>query len=275
MSLIPTSRIPSSQNIFTPNGVYFGIVQRVDPVDLRVWVRIPRLNPTADFGPLNTTLVTTPSVGDTVSCHFIEDRADDMLVTGIVNDGWSGVGGGEVGATGPTGPTGPAGVTGATGPTGGTGPAGATGVSGIQGVTGATGPASSSLIATPADQSMEGLKITLTANTNLSRGQVVFINSSGRAGLADANVLTSASAVAIATSTIASLASGTFLIMGLVRDDAAYAFTPGGTIYLSGAPGGITQTAPAAVGDYVVSLGVAITADMWLFRPSSTLIERA
>lgn len=79
-------REKSSSTRFTPNGVYYGIVKRVDFDANSVWVELPRVVTGYQFGPLVVSAATLPRVGAKVSCMFIEDRMDDLVVLGISLD---------------------------------------------------------------------------------------------------------------------------------------------------------------------------------------------
>lgn len=173
-----TSPDKTASVAFKPNGIYTGLVTRVDAANQRVWVMIPRVANDFQFGPLAVLSTDLPAVNDRVGCLFVEDRADDLVVLGSIKSStssvystpiictstsrpdsppvgtiiyetdtqssyvWNGaswVGFGG-GTTGPTGPTGSIGPTGPTGPTGATGAAST--VAGPTGPTGATGAAS-------------------------------------------------------------------------------------------------------------------------------------
>lgn len=80
MTLYGYSRDKSASQQFRPYGIYFGDVTRV--VDnFQIWVRIPRIDPTAEFGPLPTTQPAL--VGNTAACMFTEDRTDEIVVVGV------------------------------------------------------------------------------------------------------------------------------------------------------------------------------------------------
>lgn len=125
----------------------------------------------------------------------------------------------------------------------------------------------------PADDSYEGLTIPGTAAVALVWGDVVYVDSAGKMAKADADALATGPAIALATGTIGANAAGTFLIFGTVRDDSANAFTPGATVYLSTTAGGYTTTAPSGVDDVIQVLGVALSADVWLFSPQLVRVE--
>jgi len=60
-----------------------------------------------------------------------------------------------------------------------------------------------------------------------------------------------------------------------VRDDSAFAFTPGVPLYVSGTLGAITATKPTGSGDVVRTVGYAVHADMIYFNPSSDYVTLA
>ncbi len=127
---------------------------------------------------------------------------------------------------------------------------------------------------TMADDTWVGPTATLTAAENLVIGDVCYINSSAKMAKGDADAAATAGVMCIALGTIAADAAGTFgLPGGYLRDDSAYAWTPGATLYLSTTPGGITATAPSGAADVVQVLGYAHEADIVFFNPSPVLIE--
>ena len=125
-----------------------------------------------------------------------------------------------------------------------------------------------------ADHEASGVKVALTAGESVVFGDVCYIKSDGKLWKADASSDTTASAVAIAIATISADASGSFLIMGIGRDD-TWAWTVGGLLYLSETTGAITQTAPITSGAQVQILGVATHADRILFKPELVQVEVA
>ena len=128
---------------------------------------------------------------------------------------------------------------------------------------------------TPNDDSYSGTTILATGGESLVFGDVCYIKSDGKMGKADADAIATAGAVFMAMGTIANNAKGLFLVNGVVRDDSAYNFTIGGMVYLSTTAGGVTQTAPSGTGDVVQVLGVALTADKFLFNPNLAMVEIA
>lgn len=71
---------------FQPNGVYFGIVKRIDESINRVWVEIPRLVLDFQFGPVSVVGSSLPAVGDSVACMFTENSTDNLVVLGKFMD---------------------------------------------------------------------------------------------------------------------------------------------------------------------------------------------
>lgn len=79
-----TSPDKTASVAFRPNGVYLGLVTRVDSNIKRVWVMIPRVSSGFQFGPLSVAMTDLPSVGDRVACLFVENRSDDIVVIGVI-----------------------------------------------------------------------------------------------------------------------------------------------------------------------------------------------
>lgn len=77
------AREKSTSTGFTPNGVYDGIVRRVDSASKTAWIELPRVAEGFEFGPLVCTTIQMPRVGDKVACMFMEDRVDDVIVLGV------------------------------------------------------------------------------------------------------------------------------------------------------------------------------------------------
>lgn len=123
-----------------------------------------------------------------------------------------------------------------------------------------------------ANTSASGIKVALTAAENLGFGDVGYINSNGKVAKADADAIATSSAVVMALASISTDASGQFLMIGYARND-AWAWTPGGLIYLSTTAGLPTQAAPTATDDVIQILGVATHADRMLFSPNLAQVE--
>lgn len=122
--------------------------------------------------------------------------------------------------------------------------------------------------------SASGIKATFTAGENLSFGDVCYIKSDGKMWKTDADAIATSYCVAMALGTINADASGTFLLLGIARDD-SWAWTVGGAIYLSTTAGELTQTAPSGTDDCIVVVGIATHADRMYFKPDFTVIEHA
>jgi len=121
-----------------------------------------------------------------------------------------------------------------------------------------------------------GITITLTAGVNMAFGDVGYIASTGKVLLIDADAIATMSGVVMCISaTINQDAGGTFLMMGVARDD-SWNWTVGGLIYatVTGTSGNtLSQTAPTGTDDVVQVLGVATHADRMMFMPQLVQIE--
>lgn len=125
------------------------------------------------------------------------------------------------------------------------------------------------------DHTASGLTIVLTANEGQNFGDAVFINSTGKAQLGDADAIATASCVAMCTETVTADNTATYLLQGIARDD-TWTWTVGGLIYLTvtGTTGNtLSQTMPSGTNDVVQILGVATHADRMLFKPQLVQIE--
>lgn len=80
------ARAKSASTPVSTNGIYFGVVRRVDTNLNRVWVEIARLNRGFQFGPLAVVGPVLPVVGDRVACEFVEDKTNDLVVLGVVKN---------------------------------------------------------------------------------------------------------------------------------------------------------------------------------------------
>jgi len=178
------------------------------------------------------------------------------------------------GVTGPAGPTGP---TGSDGSEGLNGTNGTNGTNGSVGPTGPPGPSGFDSTAFSFDHSSTGIRIVLTAAASSAMGDVVFIASSGKAAFCKADALANCPyAFAIcADATISANASGYWLTNGTLRHD-AWSWTTGGSVYISttGTTGNtLTQTAPSASNNVVMSIGIALSAHVLYFFGSLIPIE--
>lgn len=127
--------------------------------------------------------------------------------------------------------------------------------------------------AIPSDLATSGPPVTLIAGQDLVFGDICYVKSDGKMGKADSDAIATATALFMALGTIANDASGSFATPGnFVRND-AWSWTVGGTIYLSGTAGAMTQTMPTATNSVVQILGVAMHADRMFFIPQLVQIE--
>lgn len=124
-----------------------------------------------------------------------------------------------------------------------------------------------------ADHTWSGLTAVMTAGIALVRPQAVYVGGDSKMEKALATGAATMPAIALATGTIAEDAAGEFLLQGFFRDD-TWDWTIGGLLYISeDTAGALTQELPAASGEQVQVVGVAITADIIYFNPSFELVE--
>lgn len=133
------------------------------------------------------------------------------------------------------------------------------------------------LAAAPSADSVSGVKITLVAHATVAKGDVCFINSDGEAALGDADAIASASVVVMAAAAISANDPGVFLVLGVAHLHTLNpGWTVGGLVYLSvtGTTGNtLTQSAPSGADDVIQILGVALAADILLFKPQLVQVE--
>lgn len=94
----------------------------------------------------------------------------------------------------------------------------------------------------------------VVAGATILAGQLCGLNSSGQAVLADADAATPIEAAGFAVTDIASGATGALARFG-VLEDASWAWTPPGKVYLSGTAGGYTETKVSTAGNIVQAVG--------------------
>lgn len=112
-----------------------------------------------------------------------------------------------------------------------------------------------------------------TAAVTITQWQVLYMDGSSTWRLADANGSGTYPARGISAVPLDPSDAVTALVVrGIVRND-SWAWTPGGTIYLSTTAGGLTQTAPSTSGDKVQQVGFALDADRVCFDFNSTFVE--
>ena len=123
------------------------------------------------------------------------------------------------------------------------------------------------------DHQWSGITAPMTAGTNLTRTQAVYVGGDSKMEKALATGTATMPTIALATGTITENASGEFLMQGFFRDN-TWTWTIGGLLYVSkDTAGALTQTLPAATGEQVQVVGVAITANIIHFNPSYELVE--
>jgi hypothetical protein len=114
---------------------------------------------------------------------------------------------------------------------------------------------------------------TLTAGVAFAVGQLGYISSDGKAYLYDANAESTAKgALVLATTAIASGASGLFLKSG---EWTTSGLTAGATYYGSETSGGITTTVPTTSGAIVRIIGYAQSSTVLIFNPSNDYVVLA
>lgn len=132
---------------------------------------------------------------------------------------------------------------------------------------GSTGSTFSGALAS--DDTYEGNAITgLNAGATIAQWEAVYLGGSSTWLLADADGSGTIPARGLAVAAYSSTDPATILVVGTVRND-TWAWTPGGTIYLSTTAGGLTQTAPSTSDDNVQQVGYALTADVAFFNFAS------
>lgn len=185
--------------------------------------------------------------------------------------GFSGANPGTSGFSGASGASGKSGFSGVSGAGGGGGTSGASGASGFSGVSGFSGLGT--IVANHgSDDTYTGIILTgLNAGATIAQWEAVYLGGSSTWLLADANGSGTYPARGLATAAYSNTNPAIILTYGTVRND-AWSWTIGGLIYLSGTPGGLTQTAPASSGDQVQVVGYALTSDIAFFDMNGTYL---
>ena len=117
------------------------------------------------------------------------------------------------------------------------------------------------------DDTYQGSTITgFSAGATIAQWEAVYMGSGGTWLLADCNGSGTYPARGIAVEA-GSVALGELVVLreGKARND-AWNWTIGGNIYLSGTPGGLTQTATAVSGERLQAVGFALSADTAFFN---------
>lgn len=100
----------------------------------------------------------------------------------------------------------------------------------------------------------------LLAGATIAQWEAVYLGASSTWLLADANGSGTFPCRGLAVAAYVSTNPALIIDKGVVRND-AWAWTPGGDVYLSTTAGGLTQTAPSTSGDKVQKIGYALDAD--------------
>lgn len=106
-----------------------------------------------------------------------------------------------------------------------------------------------------------------TADQDVDLTEIVFISGEGTIDLAKADAASTHAAIGVVTEAAILGDTAEFQTHGIVGGFSG--LTPGAKYYLSAATAGLViATAPSSVGEYVVFLGIAISATELLFIPS-------
>ena len=134
---------------------------------------------------------------------------------------------------------------------------------------------------TPGDEKVSGITATFTAGEDLVRGEVVYFKAGdSKMWKAVATASATSRCVAMAAADISADAAGVFLMHGFLEDNGSFpSYTIGGVIFTPEAETSNEnvpeQAAPDSDGDFVQTLGWAVTANMVYFCPSLDVIEHA
>jgi len=125
----------------------------------------------------------------------------------------------------------------------------------------------------PANLSHSGISFYAVIGENIDFGQAAYRKNDGKIWLAKADASATMPAYAIAIQSAPADGAAAFITHGFVRFD-TWNFTPGAPVYVSAATAGlVTETPPAASGNLVQRIGIAMTADIIYFNPSYNVFE--
>jgi hypothetical protein len=123
------------------------------------------------------------------------------------------------------------------------------------------------------DEEVSGKTFEYAVGETVAYGNILYFNGTdGEYKKADADASTTMPAVVMATEAGADGETITLLYEGFAIDE-SWTWTPGGILYASTTPGGMTQTAPSGTGDQVQAVGYALTATKIFFQPNLVLVE--
>ena len=134
---------------------------------------------------------------------------------------------------------------------------------------------------TPSDETVSGITATFTAGEDLVRGEVVYFKASdSKMWKAVATAAATSRCVAMCAADVSADAAGTFLMHGFLADNGSFpSYTIGGVLFTPEAETSSQnvpeQAAPDTDGDFVQTLGWAVTANSVYFCPSLDVIEHA
>ncbi len=114
-----------------------------------------------------------------------------------------------------------------------------------------------------------GVIFSFTAGATLAVGDVVYMGTSGKVLLADADAASSMPALGICTSTGTDTNPVDVMIQGIMKLT-GWSFTVGDNIFVSTTAGDVTSTAPSGSGDTVQKVGVATASDGVYFNFNTT-----
>lgn len=127
-----------------------------------------------------------------------------------------------------------------------------------------------------ADGTWTGITRTGTAGATLAFGDLVYLNSTPKWVLADADAASTSGSVLLGICVLAAASDGdptTVLLWGNVRADTAFpTMTVGAPQYVSATAGDITGTQPSSTDQVIRVVGFALGADELMFVPSSDYI---
>ena len=131
-----------------------------------------------------------------------------------------------------------------------------------------------------ADGEYSGTVALFTAAEDLTAGEVVYLNSSGKMAKAVATAAATSRAVAMCVASVSADAMGPFLLKGFARFNSEFpTWTTGGVLYTPEAETSgknvPEQAAPDTDGDFVQVIGFAVSTDAVYFDPDSTVVEVA
>jgi len=121
------------------------------------------------------------------------------------------------------------------------------------------------------DKTASGIIRTMGLGTTFTALQIGYMKGSSGVELSDASTATLMPAVVMVIEAGNKNEQKSCLYDGIVRDD-SWTWTTGSVMYASTATGEMTQTAPAASGDQVQIVGIAMSTTTIFFKPSYSVV---